>query len=143
MDPLNVVKKHSGHFLFSYFYCLWLFLSISLYFFVLIFSFSKEEKISREDRETIARLRNCILALTDHRMLIFDSSLDFAVKASLPYSVVSSGWVSTETFQLFRTISTENKKFLNIFLRHSNIFSRNSDLKDSCKLTTLFFKNIM
>lgn len=44
---------------------------------------NKGSCISREDREVIARLRNCILALTDHRMLIFDSSLNFAFIASV------------------------------------------------------------
>ena len=37
----------------------------------------------------IARLRNCIIALTDHRILIHNSSLDFAVEASKQYNTVS------------------------------------------------------
>lgn len=48
---------------------------------------NKSHGVTREDREMIARLRNCILALTDHRMLIYNSSLDYAVDASKQYNI--------------------------------------------------------
>ncbi|XP_057666381.1 exosome complex component RRP4 [Diorhabda carinulata] len=47
-----------------------------------------EEVISRQERETIARLRNCILALTQSKMMLYDTSILYAYEESLKYSVV-------------------------------------------------------
>lgn len=37
------------------------------------------------DRETIARLRNCILALAEHQMMLYDTSVLYAFEASTGY----------------------------------------------------------
>ena len=39
------------------------------------------------DREAIARLRNCIVSLADHGVLLFDTSILYAYDASLKYTV--------------------------------------------------------
>jgi len=46
-----------------------------------------EEVVSRETRETMARVRNCILALAQSYMMLFDTSIVFAYEESLKYSV--------------------------------------------------------
>jgi len=43
--------------------------------------------ISREQREVIARLRNCVKALACHRVLIYDTTLQYAYEASLKFKV--------------------------------------------------------
>ncbi|XP_019849816.1 PREDICTED: exosome complex component RRP4-like [Amphimedon queenslandica] len=40
-----------------------------------------------EERETIARLRNCILALAQSRILLYDTTVQYAYDASLKYEV--------------------------------------------------------
>lgn len=44
-------------------------------------------QIQHSDRETIARLRNCVLTLTDHGVMLFNTSLQYAYDASLKYLV--------------------------------------------------------
>lgn len=44
-------------------------------------------QIQHSERETIARLRNCVLTLTDHGVMLFNTSLQYAYDASLKYSV--------------------------------------------------------
>jgi exosome complex component RRP4 len=39
------------------------------------------------DRKVIARLRNCILALAEHRMMLYDTSILYAYDASTPYQI--------------------------------------------------------
>ncbi|XP_018332099.1 exosome complex component RRP4 [Agrilus planipennis] len=46
-----------------------------------------EEVIPRTERETIGRLRNCILALAQSKMLLYDTSILYAFEESLKYSV--------------------------------------------------------
>ncbi|XP_065191094.1 exosome complex component RRP4-like [Sycon ciliatum] len=46
-----------------------------------------DKTIALEDRETIARLRNCIVALSQRRQLIFDTSIVTAHEFSLRYPV--------------------------------------------------------
>ncbi|XP_019865187.1 exosome complex component RRP4 [Aethina tumida] len=46
-----------------------------------------EEVIPRQERETIARLRNCILALTQSKMLLYDTSILYAFEESMKYQV--------------------------------------------------------
>ncbi|CAH0553588.1 unnamed protein product [Brassicogethes aeneus] len=46
-----------------------------------------EEVIPRQQRETIARLRNCILSLTQSKMLVFDTSILYAYEESLKYEI--------------------------------------------------------
>ena len=41
--------------------------------------------VSRADREEIARLRNCVLALAEHKMLLYDTSIMYAYEESLKY----------------------------------------------------------
>ncbi|PSN36828.1 Exosome complex component RRP4 [Blattella germanica] len=43
--------------------------------------------VPREDREVIARLRNCILALANCRMMLYDTSIQFAYDESMKYEV--------------------------------------------------------
>ena len=45
--------------------------------------------ISRETRETIARLRNCIVALAREKVLLFDTTIQYTYDASLKYEVFS------------------------------------------------------
>lgn len=45
------------------------------------------QAVSRTDREVIARLRNCILALAASKMLLFDTSIFYAYEESLKYQV--------------------------------------------------------
>ncbi|XP_066913739.1 exosome complex component RRP4-like [Clytia hemisphaerica] len=47
----------------------------------------KREKISKVDRESIARLRNCISAMASHGVLLYDTSITFAFEASLKYDI--------------------------------------------------------
>jgi len=47
----------------------------------------KREKISKVDRESIARLRNCISAMSSHGVLLYDTSITFAFEASLKYDI--------------------------------------------------------
>ena len=50
-------------------------------------SFSCCCKILDSDRETIARLRNCIVTLTDNGVMLFNTSLQYAYDASMKHSV--------------------------------------------------------
>lgn len=43
----------------------------------------------RSEREVIARLRNCILALTHSKMMLYDTSILYAYEESKKYSVSS------------------------------------------------------
>lgn len=51
------------------------------------FTQNLEEAVPRQDREVIARLRNCILALSNCRMMLYDSSILYAFEESLKYEV--------------------------------------------------------
>lgn len=46
-----------------------------------------DEAISKQDREVISRLRNCILALAHCKMLLYDTSILYAYEESLKYEV--------------------------------------------------------
>ncbi|XP_065829655.1 exosome complex component RRP4-like isoform X2 [Oscarella lobularis] len=48
---------------------------------------SKKQPVTREERETIARLRNCIIALSDRSMSLYDTSILYTYDASLNYPV--------------------------------------------------------
>ena len=39
------------------------------------------------DREVIARLRNCVVGLAEHRMLLYDTSILYTYEASASYDV--------------------------------------------------------
>lgn len=41
----------------------------------------------RQERETIGRIRNCIAALTQSKMMLYDTSILYAYEESLKYSV--------------------------------------------------------
>jgi len=43
------------------------------------------QPIDNKDRETIARLRNCILALAENKMMLYDTSILYAFEASNSY----------------------------------------------------------
>ncbi|XP_053551336.1 exosome complex component RRP4 [Bombina bombina] len=45
------------------------------------------EPISITDREVISRLRNCILALSTQKMLLYDTSILYCYEASLPHQI--------------------------------------------------------
>ncbi|XP_069603628.1 exosome complex component RRP4 [Ranitomeya imitator] len=45
------------------------------------------EPIPLSDREVISRLRNCILALSSQKMLLYDTSILYCYEASLPYQI--------------------------------------------------------
>lgn len=44
--------------------------------------------VARETRETIARLRNCIVALAQEKVLLFDTTIQYTYDASLKYQVL-------------------------------------------------------
>ncbi|EEZ98806.1 exosome complex component RRP4 [Tribolium castaneum] len=46
-----------------------------------------EQVVSRPERETIGRLRNCILALIQSKMMLYDTSILYAFEESQKYSV--------------------------------------------------------
>ena len=39
------------------------------------------------DREVLARLRNCIVGMAEHRMMLYDTSILYTYEASLKYTV--------------------------------------------------------
>ncbi|XP_075440681.1 exosome complex component RRP4 [Ascaphus truei] len=45
------------------------------------------EPISMSDREVISRLRNCILALSAQKMLLYDTSILYCYEASMPHLI--------------------------------------------------------
>lgn len=47
----------------------------------------KAEPVTREERETIAQLRNCILGLAQQKILLFDTTIQYTYDASLKYEV--------------------------------------------------------
>ncbi|CAL1545414.1 unnamed protein product, partial [Lymnaea stagnalis] len=49
------------------------------------------QPVSKADREVIARLRNCVLALADQRVLLFDTSILYTYEASHKFAVGYSG----------------------------------------------------
>jgi len=46
-----------------------------------------KEVVPKADREVISRLRNCILALSQNNMMLFDTSIVYAYEASLKYQI--------------------------------------------------------
>jgi len=40
-----------------------------------------------DDRKVIARLRNCILALANSKMMLYDTSIQYAFEESMKYQV--------------------------------------------------------
>nr|CAD7197087.1 unnamed protein product [Timema douglasi] len=51
------------------------------------FAQNLEEPIARPEREVIARLRNCILALASCKMMLHDSSIQYAYEESQKYTI--------------------------------------------------------
>ncbi|XP_039442907.1 exosome complex component RRP4 [Culex pipiens pallens] len=51
------------------------------------FTQNLDEAVSKQDREVISRLRNCILALAHCKMLLYDTSILYAYEESLKYDV--------------------------------------------------------
>lgn len=45
------------------------------------------EPVPLSDREVISRLRNCIMALVTHKMMLFDTSILYCYEASLPHQI--------------------------------------------------------
>ncbi|XP_048245546.1 exosome complex component RRP4-like [Haliotis cracherodii] len=45
------------------------------------------EPVPRADREVIARLRNCVLALADHQMMLYDTSILYVYEASENHAI--------------------------------------------------------
>lgn len=43
--------------------------------------------VPRHERETIARIRNCVLTLAQSKMLLYDTSILYAYEESLKYEV--------------------------------------------------------
>ncbi|XP_058066660.1 exosome complex component RRP4 isoform X1 [Anopheles bellator] len=52
------------------------------------FTQNLEDVVPKEDRETIARLKNCILGLAHCKMMLFDTSIMFAYEESMKYDVL-------------------------------------------------------
>lgn len=62
-------------------------------------------QIQDSDREIIARLRNCVVTLTDHGVMLFNTSLQYAYDASLKHSVSNlSGLVYASLCRLRPTL---------------------------------------
>jgi exosome complex component RRP4 len=51
------------------------------------FTQNLQEVVPRADREVIARLRNCILALASCKMMLYDTSILYAFEESMKYEV--------------------------------------------------------
>lgn len=51
------------------------------------FTQNLSEPVPRTDRETIVRLRNCILALAHHKMMLYDTSVQYAYDESAKYEL--------------------------------------------------------
>uniref|UniRef100_A0A8C6YPE8 Exosome component 2 n=1 Tax=Nothoprocta perdicaria TaxID=30464 RepID=A0A8C6YPE8_NOTPE len=45
------------------------------------------EPVPLSDREVISRLRNCIVALITHKLMLFDTSILYCYEASLPHQI--------------------------------------------------------
>jgi len=45
------------------------------------------QEVPKADREVIARLKNCILALASFKMLLYDTSIIYAYEESMKYTV--------------------------------------------------------
>lgn len=45
------------------------------------------QPVARADREVIARIGNCVLALAKHKMMLFDTSILYTYEASLKFPV--------------------------------------------------------
>ncbi|XP_071487302.1 exosome complex component RRP4-like [Diadema antillarum] len=45
------------------------------------------QPIHEEDRMVLARLRNCIVGLADHKMMLYDTSIFYMYEASMQYSI--------------------------------------------------------
>ncbi|XP_052246694.1 exosome complex component RRP4-like [Dreissena polymorpha] len=62
------------------------------------------EPVVRADREVIARLGNCLLALADHKMMLFDTSILYTYEASQKFPVkdIMKPEVMTEIIDLAR-----------------------------------------
>lgn len=51
------------------------------------FTQNLSEAVPRSDREVISRLRNCIIALSNCKMMLFDTSILYAFEESSKYEV--------------------------------------------------------
>lgn len=51
------------------------------------FTQNLQEAVPRTDREVIARLRNCVLALSNCKMMLYDTSIIYAYEESMKYEV--------------------------------------------------------
>ncbi|XP_046567551.1 exosome complex component RRP4-like [Haliotis rubra] len=62
------------------------------------------EPVPRADREVIARLRNCVLALADHQVMMYDTTILYVYEASENYAVseMLKPEVSAELIDLVR-----------------------------------------
>ena len=49
--------------------------------------FKPFQPVAKSEREVIARLKNCLLALAEHRMMLYDTSIIYAFEASSKYQV--------------------------------------------------------
>ena len=54
---------------------------------ILISALPYHQPLTREEREAIGRLRNCILALASHKVMLFDTTIQYTYEASLKYEV--------------------------------------------------------
>ena len=50
--------------------------------------------VTPEERETIARLRNCILALAKHKIMLYDTTIQYTFDASLRHKVTEKLGIS-------------------------------------------------
>ena len=64
---------------------------MSLVDLAMIFSDVSLQPVSLADREVVARLHNCVIALAQHRMMLYDTSILYTFEASLKYQVSSTG----------------------------------------------------
>ncbi|XP_045205312.2 exosome complex component RRP4-like [Mercenaria mercenaria] len=62
------------------------------------------EPVLRSDREVVARLGNCVQALADHKMMLYDTSILYTYEASLKFPIkdIMKPEVKTEIIDLAR-----------------------------------------
>ena len=49
--------------------------------------YNDHQPVTRDERETISRLRNCVLALTHQKIMLFDTTIQYTYDSSQKYEV--------------------------------------------------------
>lgn len=81
------------------------------------------QPVGLSDREVISRLRNCLLALAAHKVLLYDTSVLYCYESSVQHQVGSiSSFNSTSFFFLISPIASQMESN-----RNENVLQRKVD----------------